>query len=84
MRRMRDQNQGFTVVEFIIAMALFGVIVVPIIMVFANAISLTVNSKEVIELNSVARQIKVDVYMAYREESLLHHKTDPTGYTPPP
>jgi hypothetical protein len=67
MKLLNKCNKGLTIIEFIVSIALLGVVIVPLLMTFGGAYSLILKSKNAVELNSVARQIKVDVYMAYRE-----------------
>jgi hypothetical protein len=67
MKTLKRWNKGISIIEFIVAIALLAVVMVPLLMTFGGAYSLIARSKDAVALNSVARQIKVDVYMAYRE-----------------
>ena len=66
--RTKVKKNGFTMIEIIVSMALLAVITVPLMMLFSGALGLLVDSSKTIELNSISRKIKVDVYNAYRGE----------------
>ncbi len=80
--RTKVKENGFTMIEVIVSIALLAVITVPVMMLFSGALGLLLDSSKTIELNSISRQIKVDVYNAYRENTQLYTYDDYEDFDP--
>ncbi|MDP4093443.1 MAG: prepilin-type N-terminal cleavage/methylation domain-containing protein [Bacillota bacterium] len=66
MKRMRRNNKGMTLLEVMVAMAVFGIISVPLVMSCISPIVITKINQDQIELNAVTRTVKEAVVNAIK------------------
>ena len=64
-------KKGMTLTEVIIALAVLGIISVPLIAVFSNSVFITRLTKNQLEINAVIQIVKVEVTQAVKMEIRL-------------
>jgi type II secretory pathway pseudopilin PulG len=65
-------NKGFSIIEVILAFALFAVVSVPLFTTFAGAAKLLQSSKNNIELNSIVRLVRADINAAVYDDEKIY------------
>lgn len=70
-------KKGMTLTEVIIALAVFGIISVPLIAVFSNSVFITRLTKNQLEINAVIQIVKVEVTQAVKNGNSIKTFEDP-------
>lgn len=77
MIRIIKNNKGMTITEVILALAILGIVSIPLIAVFSNSIFLTQLTKRKMEINAVMQIAKGDVTQSVKNGSKLPDFIDP-------
>lgn len=77
LKKNRGEN-GYSLIEVIIAMTVFAMISLPLVMLFSNSMKLTKSSEEQIELNAITRIVRENVAEAIKNCATVHGNS--SGY----
>lgn len=67
MKLLKKSNRGMTLIETIIALAVLGIVSVPLMAVFTNAAVIVKKTEERLEINAVTRIIKENVIKSVKD-----------------
>lgn len=68
MKKARMDNAGTSLIEFVIALTLLAVVSVPLLQIFATSAVMVKKSRENLDIISISKQIKSDVYFAFKSD----------------
>lgn len=77
MGKILKNIKGMTLTEVIIALAVLGIISVPLIAVFSNSVLITQLTRNQLEVNAVVQIVKVEVTQAVKNGSLIKDAEEP-------
>lgn len=77
MSKILKNIKGMTLTEVIIALAVLGIISVPLIAVFSNSVFVTQLTKNQLEINAIMQIVKVEVTHAVKNGSTIKDFDDP-------
>lgn len=78
MGKILKNIKGMTLTEVIIALAVLGIISVPLIAVFSNSVLITQLTRNQLEVNAVVQIVKVEVTQAVKNGSLIKDFEEPS------